>query len=123
MQQIVPVALKEDFVSERKGIPNMATATMEEKKKLIEDNPAYANVICRCELVTEGEITDAIRRPVGATTLDGIKRRTRAGMGRCQSGFCSPKVVEILAKELGVEISEVTKSGGNSAFITGDNKA
>ena len=123
MQQIAPVALKEDFVSIRKGIPNMATATMEEKKKLIEDNPAYANVICRCELVTEGEITDAIRRPVGATTLDGIKRRTRAGMGRCQSGFCSPKVVEILAKELGVEISEVTKSGGNSAFITGDNKA
>ncbi len=122
MQKIAPTALKENFISTRKGIPNMATATMEEKKKLIEENSAYANVICRCELVTEGEIIEAIRRPVGATTLDGIKRRTRAGMGRCQSGFCSPKVVEVLARELGVEISEVTKMGGKSAFITGKNK-
>ncbi len=122
MQEIAPAPLKDNFVPTRKGIPNMATATMEEKKKLIEENPAYANVICRCELVTEGEIIEAIRRPVGATTLDGIKRRTRAGMGRCQSGFCSPKVVEILARELGVEISEITKMGGKSTFITGDNK-
>lgn len=122
MQKIAPAAEKENFISKRKAIPNMATATMEEKKKLIEENPAYANVICRCELVTEGEITDAIKRPVGATTLDGIKRRTRAGMGRCQAGFCSPKVVEILARELGADIAEVTKMGGKSVFITGDNK-
>ena len=122
LQEMEAVSLKPDFITTRKGIPNMATATMEERKKLIEKNPAYANVICRCELVTEGEILDAIRRPVGATTLDGIKRRTRAGMGRCQSGFCSPKVVEILAEELGVKLSEVTKMGGNSVFITGNNK-
>lgn len=122
MQEIAPAPIKENFISKRKGIPNVATATMEERKKLIEENPAYANVICRCELVTEGEIVDAIRRPIGATTLDGVKRRTRAGMGRCQSGFCSPKVVEILARELDVNISEVTKMGGNSVFITGDNK-
>lgn len=122
MQNIAPTARKENFIATRRGIPNMATATMEERRKLIEKNPAYANVICRCELVTEGEIIDAIRRPVGATTLDGIKRRTRAGMGRCQSGFCSPKVVELLAKELGVQVSEITKMGGNSTFITGDNK-
>lgn len=122
MQKIAPTTLKQNFIATRKGIPNVATATMEERRKLIEKNPAYANVICRCELVTEGEIIDAIRRPVGATTLDGIKRRTRAGMGRCQSGFCSPKVVELLAKELGAQVSEITKMGGNSTFITGDNK-
>ena len=122
MQKLAPVSLKKDFIATRKGIPNMATASMEERKKLIEENPAYANVICRCELVTEGEILEAIRRPVGATTLDGVKRRTRAGMGRCQSGFCSPKVVEILAKELGVDISKISKMGGESTFITCNNK-
>ena len=122
MQKLAPAPMKSNFIATRKGIPNMATATMEERKRLIEENPAYANVICRCELVTEGEILDAIRRPVGATTLDGIKRRTRAGMGRCQSGFCSPKVVEILAKELGEDVSTVSKMGGKSTFIMGQNK-
>lgn len=122
MQSIEPVSMKSEFITTRKGIPNMATATMEERKHLIEENPAYANVICRCELVTEGEILDAIRRPLGATTLDGIKRRTRAGMGRCQSGFCSPRVVEILAKELGEDLSKISKMGGKSTFITGKNK-
>lgn len=122
MQKLAPAPMKSNFIATRKGIPNMATATMEERKRLIEEDPAYANVICRCELVTEGEILDAIRRPVGATTLDGIKRRTRAGMGRCQSGFCSPKVVEILAKELGVDVSTVSKMGGKSTFIMGQNK-
>ena len=88
------------------------------KHRKIRQNPAYANVICRCELVTEGEIMDAIHRPLGATTVDGVKRRTRAGMGRCQSGFCAPKVVEILARELGRDIGEITKAGGNSGFLT-----
>ena len=100
----------------------MATATMEERKRYIEQDPAYANVICRCELVTEGDILESIRRPVGATTLDGVKRRTRAGMGRCQSGFCSPKVVEILSRELNQDVSKITKMGGKSVFITGKNK-
>lgn len=122
LQEIHPVLLKENFISKRQGIPNMAEATMEERKELIRKNPAYANVICRCELVTEGEIVDAINRPVGAVTLDGIKRRVRAGMGRCQSGFCSPKVVEILARELHKDISEISKMGGDSVFITGKNK-
>lgn len=122
MQELAPAPKKSNFIATRKGIPNMATATMEERKELIKNNPAYANVICRCELVTEGEILEAIRRPVGAKTLDGIKRRTRAGMGRCQSGFCSPKVVEILAKELGADISQISKMGGNSTFIVGKNK-
>lgn len=123
VNQAYPAPDKENFISERKGIPNMAEATDEERKALITSNPAYANVICRCELVTEGEIVEAIRRPLGATTLDGVKRRTRAGMGRCQSGFCSPKSLEILARELGVDQSEITKSGANSEILMGYTKA
>ncbi len=110
---------KKDFIRSRKGIPSMALADASEKEKLIKENPLYANVVCRCELVTEGEIMDAIHRPLGATTLDGIKRRTRAGMGRCQAGFCSPRTVEILARELGKDISEIGKKDPGSEFITG----
>ena len=73
-------------------------------------------------LVTEGEIIDAIRRPLGAKSLDGVKRRTRAGMGRCQAGFCSPRVMEILARERGKNISEITKAGGGSRLVVGVNK-
>lgn len=108
---------KTDFVADRQGIPNMANASEEERQKLISGNPAYANVICRCEMVTEGEILSAIHRPLGATTVDGIKRRTRAGMGRCQAGFCTPKTVEILARELGVDESEIQKAGAGSYYL------
>ena len=81
--------------------------------------PAYGRIICRCETVTEGEIRNAIRRPLGARNLDAVKRRTRAGMGRCQSGFCSPRVVEILCEELGLDPTEVTKFGGDSQLLVG----
>lgn len=108
---------KQDFVSARKGIVNMALASEEERHAKIKENPAYGKVICRCEMVTEGEILEAIHRPLGATTTDGIKRRTRAGMGRCQSGFCNPRVVEILARELGVDESEIKKSGEGAFYI------
>ena len=73
-------------------------------------------------MVTEGEILDAIHRPLGAKSLDGIKRRTRAGMGRCQAGFCSPKTMEILSRELSLDMQKITKSGGNSALVVGTNK-
>ncbi len=116
VRELLHPARKEDFANTRKGIPNMALASEEERHKLIGEDPAYGNVVCRCEMVTEGEIVDAIHRPLGATTTDGIKRRTRAGMGRCQSGFCNPRVVEILARELGKDISEITKSGENSWY-------
>lgn len=117
VQGILPAPEKKVFKAVRKGIPSMAMADEKERKELIRKNPAYANVICRCEMVTEGEILDAIHRPLGASTLDGIKRRTRAGMGRCQSGFCAPKAVEILARELGGDETEITKSGGESRFF------
>lgn len=117
--EYLPVREKKDYISVRKGIPNMALADEEERQRLIRENPLYADVVCRCELVTEGEIMDAIHRPLGATTLDGIKRRTRAGMGRCQAGFCSPRTVEILARELGKDMAEIGKKDKGSEFLTG----
>lgn len=122
MQAKMGLAAKEDFVAERKGILNPADLSMEERNKLIQENPAYGNMICRCEMITEGEIIDAVNRPLGAKSLDGVKRRTRAGMGRCQAGFCSPRVMEIIARERGVDIAEITKSGGKSKLIVGVNK-
>ena len=113
---------KENFISKSKGILRPASLSFEERNALIRENPAYGNIICRCEMVTEGEIREAIRRPLGAKSLDGVKRRTRAGMGRCQSGFCSPKVMEILAQELGVDLAEITKAGEGSNLICGTNK-
>ena len=122
INQAYPAEQNENFSPYRKGIPNMAELSDEERRELIEKEPAYANVICRCELVTEGEIMAAIHRPLGATTLDGVKRRTRAGMGRCQSGFCSPKVVEILARELSLDRSKIRKADKGSEILTGYTK-
>ena len=113
---------KEDFLSTRKGITDVSKFSLEERNAWIRQNPAYGTIVCRCEMVTEGEIIDAIRGPLGARSLDGVKRRTRAGMGRCQAGFCSPRVMEILARELGIPVEEITKSGGNSGIIKGSNK-
>ena len=113
---------KEDFIATRKGLLDPKSLTWDAYQTLIRENPAYGQIICRCEQVTEGEIIDAIRRPLGARSLDGVKRRTRAGMGRCQAGFCSPRVMEILARELGVSQAEITKCGGASRLIVGVNK-
>lgn len=110
---------KDDFQAERKDIPCIAESTPEEIQALIAENPAYGNVICRCETVTEGEILNAIHRPLGAKSLDGVKRRTRAGMGRCQAGFCSPRTMEILSRELHKDPLELTKAGGESRILTG----
>lgn len=111
-----------DFDGTRKGILDPKTLSPEDHAALIQENPAYGNVICRCETITEGEIVDGIHRTPGARSLDGVKRRTRAGMGRCQGGFCSPRVMEILSRELGIPMDQVTKSGGNSKLIVGTNK-
>ena len=92
---------------------------MQERQAAFEQNPEYGNILCRCEQVTEAEIRAAIRRPVGAKTLDAVKRRTRAGMGRCQGGFCSPRVMEILAEELHLSPLQITKFGGESRVLSG----
>ena len=111
------LAKKANWISTRKDILNPADLSIEERNELIKKNPAYGNIICRCESISEGEILDAIHRPLGARSLDGVKRRTRAGMGRCQAGFCSPKTMEILHRELGLPYEEITKSGGRSNIV------
>ncbi len=117
LKEKMGLPLKENFIGNRKGILNPKELSLDDQKKLIKEKPEYGTVICRCETVTEGEILDAIHRPLGAKSLDGVKRRTRAGMGRCQSGFCSPKVMEILARELGVSMLDITKSGGAFTIV------
>lgn len=106
---------KEIFVEERKGIVRFLDLPKEEQNRLLQKNQAYGQIVCRCEQITEGEILDAIHRPLGATTLDGVKRRTRAGMGCCQAGFCTPKVMEILARELHLELKDIRKNGRRDA--------
>ena len=108
-----------DFQSRRKGIEKFSEASDERRAQLIEENPLYGRVICRCETVTEAEIVEAIRRPVGAKTVDAVKRRVRAGTGRCQGGFCGPKVIEILARELNIPVTEVNKNMTGSNMLTG----
>jgi glycerol-3-phosphate dehydrogenase len=111
-----------EFNPIRKGIPKFREMTNEERKKLIAEDPKYGRIICRCETVTEGEIVNAIKRPLGARSVDGVKKRTRAGMGRCQGGFCGPRVVQILARELNISPEEVTKSGKDSNLLVGKDK-
>ena len=122
VRDILKLEENPDFEAKRKGILDPKGLDAEAHAALIRENPAYGAVICRCETVTEGEIIDAIRRVPGARSVDGVKRRVRAGMGRCQGGFCSPRVMEILARELGVDQSAVTKAGAGSELIVGVNK-
>ena len=111
---------KDNFIPTRKDIPHLRNMDFAARQKLIADDPAYGNIICRCEEISEGEIVEAIRR--GGRSLDGVKRRVRAGMGRCQGGFCSPKVLSLLSRELGVDETELTKSGGDSRVVSGKTK-
>lgn len=106
---------KGDFNPFRKGIPGISELSDSERENHIAGEPRYGHFICRCEKVTEGEIVEAIRR--GASTVQGIKFRTRAGMGRCQGGFCGPRVVHILSRELHIPVTEVTMKGGNSRIL------
>lgn len=108
---------KSTFIKNRKRFVRMSELSIEEKNKLIKENPSYGNMVCRCEFVTEGEIIDAITRPLGARTIDGIKRRTRALMGGCQGIGCMLPVAMKLSKELGIDISEVKKNSSSSSVI------
>ena len=112
----------ENFNPIRKPYHEFRESSVDEKNRVIKEHPEYGRVICRCETVTEGEIIDAIRTNPGARDIDGVKRRTRAGMGRCQGGFCLPYVSEILARELEIPFEKVTKSGGNSNIVIGKTK-
>ncbi len=111
---------KADFIATRKGIPHVSAMSREERAALIKERPDYGTIVCRCENVSEGEIVDSIRRTLGARSLDGIKRRVRQGMGRCQAGFCTPRTMEILCRETGIPMEKICKNQPGSEMITGE---
>ncbi len=111
-----------DFDPIREAKHAFREGTVEEKNAIIARNSSYGRIICRCETISEGEILDAIRSNPPARDIDGVKRRTRAGMGRCQGGFCAPYVMELIAKERGVDFASVTKSGKGSLMVYGKTK-
>lgn len=108
---------KENWNGTRENPNAFQEMSDEEKDAYIKAHPAYGKIVCRCETVSEGEILAAIRNNPPARDIDGVKRRTRSGMGRCQSGFCGPYVMELLAKEIGVPMEQITKNGGNSRMV------
>lgn len=107
------------FEPTRPKVTRIRELSDNEIEEKIKNDPSYGKIVCRCETITEGEIIDAIRRPMGARSVDAVKRRTRAGMGRCQGGFCMPRVTEILARELGRDLSDITKFGKESKLLFG----
>ena len=108
---------KPDFNPTRENPHAFREMTDEEQNEFIKLNPDYGKIVCRCETVSEGEIRAAIRRNPPALDIDGVKRRTRSGMGRCQGGFCAPYVMQLIAEERGIKKEEVTKKGGSSYMV------
>ncbi len=106
----------------RRKVNRFVDMSHQEKKAIIEKDPSYGNMICRCEYVTEGEIVDCIHRNVGATTIKGVKKRTRPGMGRCQGGFCGPRVMEIISRELDIKMKDVAYDRSKAYIITKETK-
>ncbi|HOL18256.1 MAG TPA: (2Fe-2S)-binding protein, partial [Bacillota bacterium] len=102
----------------RRDITHFKNLDEAQRAALIRKDPRYGRIVCRCEHVTEGEIIEALHRPVPARTLDAVKRRTRAGMGRCQGGFCMPRVSLLMARELGIPLEKLTKSGPGSPLFS-----
>ncbi len=109
---------KAEFNPRRRENPPFSSLSLQEQNRLIREDPRYGHVVCRCEHVTEREIVDALHRPLAALTLDAVKRRTRAGMGRCQGSFCLPRVAPIIARELGLPLEKLTKSGPGSELFS-----
>ena len=116
------LAKKAVFIAKRKGFTEVAKLPAAERAELIAERPEYGTIVCRCENISEGEIIDAIRRTPGARSLDGVKRRVRQGMGRCQAGFCTPKTMEILSRELGIPMTEITKNRPGSEMVRCDDE-
>ena len=122
VSKIFDLSKNEKFNPYRKADYFFKNLTVEEKNAIIKKDSRYGKIVCRCEEITEGEIVRAIHENPKATTVDAVKRSVRAGMGRCQGGFCQPHVAEILARELNISIEEVTKSGKNSKLLVGKTK-
>lgn len=122
LSRIITLTKNDSFNGKRTPDYFFKNLSIEEKNVLIKKDPRYGKIVCRCEEITEGEIVKAIHENPKATTIDAVKRRVRAGMGRCQGGFCQPHVAEIIARELNISITEVTKSGKNSKLLVGKTK-
>ena len=118
----INLKVKNDFNPERRAYKNVASLKENELQELIKKDPDYGKIICRCETISQGEIVDALRRQIPIKSIDAIKRRTRSGMGRCQSGFCLPKILAIIAKERKIPLEQLTKKGSNSLIVTGKTK-
>lgn len=118
----VEMKVKDDYNPIRPKPERFTNFTREELDKKIKKDPLWGRIVCRCETIPEREIINAIHAPVGATTVDGVKFRCRAGMGRCQGGFCRPRVMEILSRELNIPIEEITKRGEDTNIIVGKTK-
>lgn len=117
----VAMVKKKNYVDER-HVLRFNELSAGEKGELVKKNPLYGRVICRCETITEGEIVDCVKAPVPPCSIDGVKRRVGAGMGRCQGGFCSPRVMEILSRELGLDPMEIEKDRKGTYILTGRTK-
>ena len=111
---------KDNFIEDRPGFVHLKKMNKEERENKIRENPLYGHIVCRCNEVSEGEIIDALNRPIKVTSLDGIKRRTTSMMGRCQGGFCSPKIMEILSRHLNINEEEVCKNNSKSKMLVGN---
>ena len=122
LEKTAPVEVKESFIEERKAPPRLRELSEEERDRLIKQNPDYGVIVCRCEEISKGEIVDALNSPLPVPTVDGIKRRLRPGMGRCQGGFCMPLVMDIIAEHEGVSLSDVRKAGSGSIISYGFTK-
>ena len=118
-QQGLPLTPKENWNGKREDMRAFRHMTDAQKDAYIKEHPDYGKIVCRCETVSEGEIRAAIRKNPPAWDIDGVKRRTRSGMGRCQGGFCSPYVMRLIAEEQGIPMEEVTKSGPGSRPLIG----
>ena len=112
---------KPNFVAERRRV-RFKELSSKEKAALVAKNPAYGRIICRCETISEGEILDALHSPIPPVSIDGVKRRCNPGMGRCQGGFCGPRVQEIIARELGVPQQEIPQDKAGSRILLGRTK-
>ena len=123
VSEIHPVKRNEEYDPHRKGILRLREMSLEKRDELIRENPDYGVMICRCEEISKGEIIDALISPLPVYTVDGVKKRVRPGMGRCQGGFCMPLVSQIISEVTGKPLEEVKKSGGDSYLLFGRTKA
>lgn len=116
------VLRNDSFNPNRKAPPRLAEMPVSQRNRMIKENPAYGEIVCRCEEISKGEILDALNAPICVPTVDGVKKRVRPGMGRCQGGFCSPLVAQIIAEHQGIKLEKVTKSGEKAFLLFGKTK-